>query len=111
MPYEAEISRRNPTAFFFVIDQSYSMSEAVGGAQNSKSVMLAQDTTDANGNYTVIAPTPGSYRIRVVLPGSDWSFSPIDQGGNDTEDSDISSSVTNLGFTNSISIARNARGM
>jgi len=41
MPYDAEISRRNPTAFFFVIDQSYSMSEVVGGAQNSKSAMLA----------------------------------------------------------------------
>lgn len=41
MPYEAEISRRNPTAFFFVIDQSFSMSEPVGGAQSSKSVMLA----------------------------------------------------------------------
>lgn len=41
MPYDAEISRRNPTAFFFVIDQSYSMSEPVGGTSNSKSVMLA----------------------------------------------------------------------
>lgn len=41
MPYEAEISRANPTAFFFVVDQSYSMSEQLAGSTNSKSVMLA----------------------------------------------------------------------
>lgn len=41
MPYEAEISRANPTAFFFVVDQSFSMKDLLGGATNSKSVMLA----------------------------------------------------------------------
>lgn len=41
MAYEAEISRANPTAFFFVVDQSYSMKDMLGGATNSKSVMLA----------------------------------------------------------------------
>ncbi len=41
MAYEAEISRNNPTAFFFVVDQSFSMSEPLGGSTNSKSVMLA----------------------------------------------------------------------
>src|SRR5258708_314552 len=35
MPYDAEISRRNPTAFFFVIDQSGSMNEQQGSADGN----------------------------------------------------------------------------
>jgi hypothetical protein len=41
MSYEAEISRENPTAFFFLVDQSFSMQETLAGTPNSKSVMLA----------------------------------------------------------------------
>jgi hypothetical protein len=41
MPYEAEISRANPTAFFFVLDQSGSMMETIAGGNNAKSAMLA----------------------------------------------------------------------
>jgi hypothetical protein len=33
VPYTAEISRSNPTAFVFLVDQSASMEEPVGGAQ------------------------------------------------------------------------------
>jgi hypothetical protein len=41
MAYEAEISRANPTAFFFVVDQSYSMAGDLAGQAGSKSVKLA----------------------------------------------------------------------
>ena len=37
MPYEAEISRDNPTCFLFLIDQSGSMSDPFGGGQGSES--------------------------------------------------------------------------
>lgn len=41
MPYCAEISRRNPSAFLFVIDQSGSMSDRWGRENESKSQALA----------------------------------------------------------------------
>jgi len=47
MPYSAEISRQQPTAFLFLLDQSASMQEAFGGAEEkgdaapSKSRVLA----------------------------------------------------------------------
>lgn len=34
MPYSAEINRANPTAFFFLLDQSGSMGDAFGGAES-----------------------------------------------------------------------------
>jgi hypothetical protein len=39
--YEAEISRANPTAIIFVIDQSYSMGDPLGGSSGTKSNGLA----------------------------------------------------------------------
>lgn len=41
MPYEAEISRANPAAFFFMVDQSYSMSERQANSQGTKAANLA----------------------------------------------------------------------
>jgi len=67
---------------------------------SAKSQLIDSTTTNSNGNYTLIAPTPGDYRIRVVLPGFFDSFSPKDQAaGDDLLDSDINPSGTNLGFT------------
>ncbi len=78
----------------------------------AKSVMYDSDVTNASGNYSVVAPLPGSYRIRVVLPSASDQFSPKDQaGGDDTDDSDINPSGTNLGFTDVISIASNVISM
>ncbi len=75
---------------------------------SAKSNLLDSDVTDGNGNYTVIAPLPGNYRVRVVLPSASDEFSPKDQaGGDDTDDSDINPSGVNLGFTDIISIASN----
>jgi hypothetical protein len=56
------------------------------------------DTTDASGNYTLVAPGPGDYRVRVLLPDSDFGFSPKNQGG-DTIDSDVNPTSPNFGFT------------
>lgn len=44
MPYSAEISRENPSCFLFLLDQSYSMTDPIGGSESgeSKEVALAQ---------------------------------------------------------------------
>ena len=48
----------------------------------------ATTQTDATGNYGFPGLTPGDYRIEVVLPAGD-SFSPPNQGGDATLDSDV----------------------
>jgi hypothetical protein len=75
---------------------------------SATTLMIASTVTNANGNYTLVAPTPGSYRIRVLLPGGMDSFSPKDQaGGDDTKDSDINTSGNNLTITDVITLANN----
>jgi hypothetical protein len=49
--------------------------------------VLASDVTDANGYYSFTGLEPGDYRIRVVAP-TGYTFSPKDQGGDDSLDSD-----------------------
>lgn len=79
---------------------------------SDKTEMIDQAITNTNGNYTVIAPLPGDYRVRVVLPSLLDSFSPKDQaGGDNTLDSDINPSGVNLGFTDIITIAPNVISM
>jgi hypothetical protein len=64
-------------------------------------------TTDANGIYSLQAPGPGSYRVWVLRPLATDLFSPIDTGSDDIVDSDISSSDSNFGFTNTYNFASN----
>ncbi len=71
-----------------------------------KTQLIASTTTNANGNYTLVAPTPGDYRIRVILAQVLDQFSPLDIGA-DTADSDINPSGASFGFTNIITIASN----
>lgn len=79
---------------------------------STKTQMLDQDVTDGSGLYSVIAPTPGDYRVRVVLPSILDTFSPKDQaGGDNNQDSDINPSGGDLGFTDIISIANNVISM
>ena len=74
----------------------------------TKTQMIAQTVTNANGNYTLIAPLPGNYRIRVVLPSINDQFSPKNgAAGDDTLDSDINVGGIDIGFTDIISIASN----
>ncbi|HEY0604819.1 MAG TPA: SdrD B-like domain-containing protein [Herpetosiphonaceae bacterium] len=75
---------------------------------STKTALLDSATTNASGIYTVTAPVPGSYRIRVLLPGPDDEFSPMDAaGGDDQLDSDINPTGTNFGFTNIFTLASN----
>jgi hypothetical protein len=75
---------------------------------SQKTTLIDTDVTGSSGNYTVVAPVPGSYRVRVVLPGAGDAFSPKDNAAaGDIADSDINPTGTNLGFTDIISIASN----
>jgi hypothetical protein len=68
--------------------------------------LIDSKLTNASGLYTLVAPTPGDYRIRVLLKPGD-QYTAKDQGSDDTRDSDINSSGTYAGFTDIISIAPN----
>lgn len=72
----------------------------------AKTQLIASTVSNANGNYSLIAPVPGNYRVRVVLPAG-ASFAPMNQGSSDLTDSDINPSGTNFGFTDTIMIASN----
>ena len=75
---------------------------------STKTQLIDSTTTNGTGNYFVVAPTPGSYRLRVVLPAINDAFSPKDlAGGDDTLDSDINPTGTNLGFTDVFNLASN----
>ena len=75
---------------------------------SSKTQLIASTTTNVNGNYTVVAPIPGNYRIRVLLPNAMDSYSPKDQAGGDNQlDSDINPSGINFGFTDVITLGNN----
>ncbi len=55
MPYEAEISRANPTCFLFLIDQSGSMADSFGDAEDarSKAQALADDVNKLLQNLCI----------------------------------------------------------
>ncbi len=72
-----------------------------------KTQVLASDVTDANGNYTVIAPVPGNYRIRVVLPWAGAYFSPKGIGSDALKDSDINPAGIDFGFSDIFNLASN----
>ncbi|MBW4438911.1 MAG: hypothetical protein KME04_17370 [Pleurocapsa minor GSE-CHR-MK-17-07R] len=75
---------------------------------SAKSQLLGSAVTNASGIYTLIAPLPGNYRVRIVLPDAGDQFSPMNQaGGDDTDDSDFNPSGSDIGFTDVISIASN----
>lgn len=74
---------------------------------STKNQLLHQVVTNASGNYTLVAPTPGDYRVRVVLPSASDAFSLKDAAVNDQTDSDINPSGVDLGFTDAFNIASN----
>jgi hypothetical protein len=74
---------------------------------SSKTALLDSEVTNASGLYTVTAPQPGNYRLRVLLPAG-ASFSGKDlAGGDDQLDSDFNPTGTNFGFTDIFTIASN----
>lgn len=72
---------------------------------DARNDLLDQTTTDPAGNYVLLAPDAGAYRVRVVLGGTDYTFTAKDQGANDTRDNDINPSGMLLGFTDTVSFA------
>lgn len=56
-----------------------------GGDDNGP---IATTMTDADGNYLFTGLAPGDYFVEFVNPGGFAGFSPQDQGGDDTVDSD-----------------------
>jgi hypothetical protein len=68
--------------------------------------LLDSDLTSVSGLYTLVAPIPGNYRIRVLLNAGD-QYTIKDQGGDDTRDSDINSTGSYYSFTDIIIIDPN----
>jgi hypothetical protein len=73
----------------------------------AKTQLIDIATTNSNGNYTVVAPVPGDYRIRVILPGAGYTFTLKDQGGDDLLDSDINWIGSDTGFSDIFTLASN----
>ena len=75
---------------------------------SAKTQLIDTAVTNASGNYALTAPTPGNYRVRVVLPSAGDQFSPKDNAAaGDTLDSDINPSGASLGFTDIYTFASN----
>lgn len=71
-------------------------------------IKIAGTKTNASGIYTLIAPTPGDYRIKVKLPSTGDQFSPKDQaGGDDNADSDVNPNGGFVGFTDIFTLESN----
>ncbi|MEZ5545678.1 MAG: SdrD B-like domain-containing protein [Lysobacteraceae bacterium] len=66
-----------------------------------KTNMHDSATTDASGFYSLIAPGPGQYRVRVLLPSNAFPFSPKDKD-DDSLDSDIHPDGALWGFTDTL---------
>jgi hypothetical protein len=67
---------------------------------DSNSTVVATTTTDTSGLYNFNV-NPGSYKIKVITPtnSNPYLFSPQDQGGNDSTDSDVNASGLSTAFT------------
>jgi hypothetical protein len=75
---------------------------------DAKTLNLRSIATDAAGAYQLLAPGPGSYRIRVIKAGAD-TFSPKDAGASDALDSDVNPAGVDASFTDVlvVSVASN----
>jgi hypothetical protein len=74
----------------------------------AKTQLIDTAVTNNNGNYSLQAPSPGDYRVRVVIPGgSGISFTWENLGANDQIDSDINPSGADAGFTDSYTFGSN----
>jgi subtilisin-like proprotein convertase family protein len=60
--------------------------------RNSSDAIVGTTTTAGGGLYRFLVTTPANYSVEFILP-SGYAFSPQDQGGNDTLDSDADTST------------------
>ena len=75
---------------------------------SAKTQLLDTAVTTATGIYTVTAPVPGDYRVRVLLPPVPGvAFALKDAVADDQTDSDINAAGVNVGFTDVITLASN----
>ena len=72
---------------------------------SAKSSRLDEAVTSSSGIYSLQAPGPGDYRIRVIRPLVTDGFSPKQAGGSQTADSDINPAGADFGFSDVFSIA------
>ncbi|MCS7016344.1 MAG: VWA domain-containing protein [Gemmatales bacterium] len=86
MPYDAEISRTNPSCFLFLIDQSGSMSDNVGGSPETKAQALARVINELLMNLCIrctVNPREGIryyYDVGVLGYGRNNTVSPALEG-------------------------------
>jgi hypothetical protein len=71
---------------------------------DAKTLTLRSTTTDAAGNYELLAPGAGSYRVRVVKSTFD-TFSPKDAVASDLLDSDINPAGADLAYTDALAVS------
>lgn len=72
---------------------------------SARNQLLDSTTTSASGLYTLLAPGPGDYRVRIVLPTAQDAFSPKDTPASDLLDSDFNPAGVAIGFTDVYSFA------
>ncbi len=70
----------------------------------AKTERLDAAVTDASGIYLLRAPGPGDYRLWVLCPLPEDSFTTPNAGQSDIEDSDILTNQTDFGFSESFFI-------
>jgi hypothetical protein len=77
---------------------------------SAKTQLIDTAFTNSSGIYSLQAPGPGNYRVRVLLPsGASFVSKDINDGGAspDQRDSDINPSGINAGFTDIYTFASN----
>jgi hypothetical protein len=82
MPYEAEISRTNPTCFLFLIDQSGSMAEAWGGEAGKSKAQGVADAVNRLLQTLVLRCSKGDYVLdRYFIGAVGYGGQPGDPEG------------------------------
>ena len=72
----------------------------------AKNNLIDTAVTGPSGDYELVAPGPGDYRVRALLPApATMMYSPKDVGGDDSLDSDADPAGGNMGFTDPFSVA------
>lgn len=127
MPYQAEISRRNPTCFVFLIDQSGSMRDPFGNETSGKSkaavvtdaineILNELRTVNTSGNqikrrfYVSVIGYPKHRRSFFARQGVDIDLVPIDELDAYADVKEVSLKDTGIKVQKKIWLEPRARG-